>query len=72
MNKQEIIAEIRNMKRFNYTLAPDEVFETAIKAIDKQIPKEPYQACGHSLERWMNFCPMCGQAIYWGKNDAEI
>ena len=33
MTIDEIIAEINNMRKFNYTLAPDEVFEMAIKAL---------------------------------------
>lgn len=35
MTIDEIIAEINNMRKFNYTLAPDEVFEMAIKALEQ-------------------------------------
>ena len=38
MSREEAIAEIRNMKKFNYTLAPDEVFEMAISALE-QMPE---------------------------------
>ena len=33
MTNTEIIAELENMRKFNYTLAPDEVFEAAISAL---------------------------------------
>lgn len=31
--RQEVIRELRNMFMHNYTLAPDEVFRTAIRAV---------------------------------------
>ena len=33
MKTKEIINEIENMRKFNYTLAPMEVFDVAIKSI---------------------------------------
>lgn len=36
MTNAEAIAELRNMQKFNYTLAPDEVFQMAISALEKQ------------------------------------
>lgn len=33
MTTNEIIKEIETMRKFNYTLAPDEVFDTAIESI---------------------------------------
>lgn len=33
MDTEEVIAELQNMRKFNYTLAPDEVFTTAISAL---------------------------------------
>ena len=33
MTTSEIIKEIENMRKYNYTLAPDEVFDTAIESI---------------------------------------
>lgn len=41
MTNAEAIAELRNMHKFNYTLAPDEVFQMAISALDKQVGKKP-------------------------------
>lgn len=33
MDREEAIKELQNMKAFNYTLAPIEVFDMAIKAL---------------------------------------
>jgi hypothetical protein len=33
MTDEEVIKEIENIRKFNYTLAPDEVFDRAIAAI---------------------------------------
>lgn len=41
-------------------------------AMDRQIPKKPLQACGHATNRSMNFCPMCGQALDWSKNNDKL
>lgn len=41
MKASEAIAELRNMQKFNYTLAPDEVFDMAIAALEKQEWKKP-------------------------------
>lgn len=35
MTNEEIIKELQNMRKFNYTLAPDEVFDKAIKALEQ-------------------------------------
>jgi len=35
MTDEEIIKEIENIRRFNYTLAPDEVFDRAISTLKK-------------------------------------
>lgn len=34
MTNEEVIKELENMRKFNYTLAPDEVFNKAIKALE--------------------------------------
>jgi hypothetical protein len=36
-----------------------------ISAVDKQIPKPPHMACGHTVDRSMNYCPLCGQRLKW-------
>ena len=36
MTTEEVIKEVLNMKRFNYTLAPDEVFERILKALRRE------------------------------------
>lgn len=33
MTKEEVIKELENMKKFNYTLAPLEVFDIAIRSL---------------------------------------
>ena len=33
LTRKEVIIELRNMFKVNYTLAPDEVFRTAIRAV---------------------------------------
>ena len=35
MTDEEVIKEIENIRRFNYTLAPDEVFDRAISALSE-------------------------------------
>lgn len=34
MTKEEVIKELENMKKFNYTLAPLEVFDMAIRSLE--------------------------------------
>ena len=36
MTTEEIIDEIENIRKFNYTLAPDEVFDKVIKALQME------------------------------------
>ena len=43
----------------------DKAMHLAYCALQKQIPKKALQACGHATERWMNYCPICGQRIDW-------
>ena len=49
----------------------DKAMFLAFCAIEKQIPKKPSQACSHVTERWMNYCPMCGQRIDWEGEENE-
>lgn len=58
MTRKEAINELKNMAKFNYTLAPIEVFEMAIQALEQE-PK------GHWVEENINggrkvFCSECG------------
>lgn len=39
------------------------------KALEKQIPKKPLQACGHATDKTMNYCPVCGQALDWSDTE---
>lgn len=50
-----------------------------VEALTKQIPMKPithelgggvyftchWVACGETLYRWMNYCPLCGSRILW-------
>ena len=36
MSREEAIIEIQNMRKFNYTLAPEEVFDMAINALNRE------------------------------------
>ena len=45
MTREEVIAELVNMWKFNYTLADDEVFEKAIQALLEQEPTSPWDLC---------------------------
>lgn len=33
LTRQEVMREIRNIQKFNYTLAPDEVFRTVLRSV---------------------------------------
>ena len=54
---------------FAYSLPP---LKIAIKALEKQIPKKPFQACGHATYSTMNYCPICGQALDWSDTGENI
>lgn len=55
------------------------VYETAIEALEKQIPKKPIDRCmfsecpncGNVEIQDMAHCPDCGQALDWGENLKE-
>ena len=40
MTEKEVINELENMRKFNYTLAPDEVFAIAIEAVKEHFDGE--------------------------------
>lgn len=70
MTKEEKIAELINIRdNFNYTLAPREVFDDAIKALEQEsktahwITEHFVWECDkcHWQQRFnTNFCPNCG------------
>ena len=71
LSDEEIIKELENIKKHNYTLAPDEVFDAAIRSIRRNRGewidgRNGYQCSEckyipHRGEReFMNFCPNCG------------
>ena len=71
---QVAIAEVEWEYPLDYSVA----FETAIEALEKQIPKELKEdgwlycpICGRDvlLDRF-NYCPDCGQALDWSENNA--
>lgn len=54
MTREEAIAELRNIQKFNYTLAPNEVFEMTIKALEQEPCEDAVsrQAIYDELEKW--------------------
>ena len=77
MTENEAIIEIRNMRKFNYTLADDKVFEMAIKALEEI---QQYRAIGtveelkglkeknepKKIDIWANreeHCPFCDKNL---------
>ena len=70
---QVAIAEVECNYPLDYSIA----FETAIEALEKQIPKKLKDdgwlycpICGRDvlMDRF-NYCPDCGQALDWSDND---
>lgn len=64
MNNKEAAEFIRKYVVGDNTKWDNAMF-LAFCALQKQIPQRPLQACGHATERWMNYCPICGQRIDW-------
>ena len=71
---QVAIAEVEWEYPLDYSVA----FETAIEALEKQIPKKLKDdgwlycpICGRDvlMDRF-DYCPDCGQALDWSDNDA--
>ena len=67
MEIKKAIAEIWYMKKFNYTLAPDEVFTMAISALERQIGKKPrtervdFDKYGEYCINY--YCPCCNRRM---------
>lgn len=66
MTKEEAIVEIENMRKFNYTLAPNEVFDMAIEALKRDDPEVEFQKrfekstfCGYSAHDLLMFADAC-------------
>lgn len=75
MTENEVILEIRNMQRFNYTLADNEVFTMAIQALEEI---QAYRAIGtveelkelkeksepkKTVGLYGNICPSCSWVV---------
>ena len=71
--KSELMLKVIGYLIHEGELAEDEEGDVsfAIYAIEKQIPKPPLQACGHTTEPWMYYCPRCGQRLDWTKEDEK-
>ena len=65
-----------------YPMNYSEAFETAIEALEKQIPKKPHKnyeklsvkwcECGYylgELKNEQNYCKNCGQALDWSETE---
>ena len=70
--------------KWNYPLDYSIAFETAIEALEKQIPRKPIKSereirycevwncpgCGFEFSgRVLNHCYSCGQALAWGEDE---
>jgi len=56
MTREEAIREIQNMAKFNYTLAPAEVFDMAIKSLEQEpcedaVEREKIKLLGEELRK---------------------
>lgn len=59
MTNEEVIREIENIRKFNYTLAPDEVFDRVMSALKESRPKGRWTRDGVGLFK----CSECGRRI---------
>lgn len=64
---KETMESLIDLVENGYLVATDTYKAAAISAFKKQIPKPPLQACGHTTEPWMYYCPRCGQRLDWTK-----
>ena len=69
MTTQEKIAELVNIRdNFNYTLAPREVFDDAIKALRQPIrPKGHWDKKDIGHVEYSAVCSECGEWTYWSE-----
>lgn len=71
MTKEIAIAELRNMWALNYTLAPDEVFEMAISALEAK-PETRIIHCKDCINRGIvNTCPFAQYSIVKNANSGN-
>ena len=67
MTREEKIAELINIRdHFNYTLAPREVFDDAIKALEQE-PRKGHWIKEESVYGWDGHsyqCSECGRSIH--------
>lgn len=63
MDAREAIIELRNIQKFNYTLAPDDVFNMAIAALEKQVLKMPEDKTYFYGKLESAKCPNCKSAF---------
>ena len=68
MTNKEAIKELEFMRKFNYTLAPVEVFDLAIKALEDR-----------PMGNWIDYqnegfveCPFCGSTTNCEDNKDEL
>lgn len=75
MTESEAIKVIKNNRPTSRYTILNEALETAINALEKQIPKKPIKdkyvpeldfcpECGTEVTN-CNYCPLCGQKIDW-------
>lgn len=71
----DAIRQLRQMQEFNYTIADDAVFDKAVEALEKQIPRKviksvnsvamEFEKCPRckSFRVFGSYCTNCGQRI---------
>ena len=69
MTREQIIKELRNMQHYNYTLAPNEVFEMAIEALKSEPKHGRWNTVVHSNNHITYYCPICGSIFNKGCAD---
>lgn len=80
MNNEEAINELKevyNRLEFKYEATTANAFDSAISALEKQIPKKPIfnfrngcwycSMCRRAVSSVQKYCEHCGQAIDWSE-----
>ena len=79
MTYEEAIKLLNSMAIYHFDKYTANAIDTAINALEKQIPKKPIEKfafsddigaglcpfCNEGVNEEMNFCSYCGQALDW-------
>ena len=64
MTENEAMEELRAFLQYDLTIMEEASIKTAIKALEKQIPKKP-------LRDYCLHCPRCEEEAYWNTEDGQ-